>query len=168
MSSCHTPCDRVWVRCVGAISQWQSILCQALSATRGEHTLRREYSIRPAAASLHPGSYTSQSAFTLWQAFACACLLKYCQIRTYKWEYDQSHLIIRCRFTIGHGFSSTTAICPDPQFTPRAPVHHAQLLPHSTPCAPLGLEPIHDHGGAHVLSVNTTTHCPFTLPFAWV
>ncbi len=55
-----------------------------------------------------------------------------------------------------------------PQFTPRAPAHHAQLLRHSTPCASarLGLEPIHDYGGVHPLSVNTTTYCPFTLPFS--
>ncbi len=45
-----------------------------------------------------------------------------------------------------------------PPITPRAPAHHTQLLQHSTPCtsAHLGLEPIHDHGGAHTLSVNTT------------
>ncbi len=52
------------------------------------------------------------------------------------------------------------AFTSNPQFTPHAPTHHAQLLRHFTPCTSthLGLEPICDHGGAHTLSVNTTTH----------
>ncbi len=45
--------------CVGVISQRQCILCQALSATRGDHTLCHEYLFRPAAASLHLGTCTS-------------------------------------------------------------------------------------------------------------
>ncbi len=37
-------------------------LYQALGATRGDRTLHHEYSFRPTVASLHPGTYTSQSA----------------------------------------------------------------------------------------------------------
>ncbi len=46
----------------------------------------------------------------------------------------------------------------NPSATQRAPAHHAQLLRHSAPCgsACLGLEPIRDHGGTYVLSVNAT------------
>ncbi len=40
---CHTCCDRVWVWCVGAITQTQRVLYQALNATRGDRTLHREY-----------------------------------------------------------------------------------------------------------------------------
>ncbi len=57
----------------------------------------------------------------------------------------------------GGGVQLCWLVC-NPQFTPRAPAHHAQLLRHSAPCtsARLGLEPIRDHGGAYTLSVNTT------------
>ncbi len=58
-SGWHTYCDRVWVRPVSPITIRQSILCLALSATRGDHTLHREYSFGPSAASLHLGIYTS-------------------------------------------------------------------------------------------------------------
>ena len=41
----------------------------------------------------------------------------------------------------------------DPSATPHAPVHHAQILQHSAPCASacLGLETIRNCGGAHEL-----------------
>ncbi len=39
----------------------QRVLCQVLRATRGDCTLHHEYSFRPAAASLHLGTYTSAS-----------------------------------------------------------------------------------------------------------
>ncbi len=37
-------------------------LCQAVESTRGDHTLHPEYSLRPTAASFHPGTYTPISA----------------------------------------------------------------------------------------------------------
>ncbi len=61
-------CDRVRVRCGGLITNSETFLCQAVSSTRGEHTLRREYLLRPAAASLHLGLYASTISLSLWMA----------------------------------------------------------------------------------------------------
>ncbi len=55
-------CDRVWVWCSGLRTNTETFLCQAVSSTRGDCTLRHEYSIGPTAASLHLASYTLQSA----------------------------------------------------------------------------------------------------------
>ncbi len=75
--SCTVPVLRVLQRCLSLavthLGQSPSIvhrsdkhrervLCQALSTTRGDCTLCHEYSFGPAAASIHPGFYTSRWA----------------------------------------------------------------------------------------------------------
>ncbi len=66
MSGCHMP---VTESEYGAAVQQPTLrlLCRAVSSTRGDHTLCHEYFLRPAAASLHPGLYTLQSAFICGQ-----------------------------------------------------------------------------------------------------
>ncbi len=53
-------CDRYPSRCSSLITN-ADLLCQAIESTRGDHTLHPEYSLGPAAASLHLGIYTSTS-----------------------------------------------------------------------------------------------------------
>ncbi len=53
-------CDSYPSWCSGLITN-ADFLCQAVESTRGDCTLRPEYSLGPAAASLHPGMYDSIS-----------------------------------------------------------------------------------------------------------
>ncbi len=55
-------------QCSGLITN-ADFLCQAVESTRGDRTLRPEYSLGPAAASFHPGTYTPISTC---DAYSCS------------------------------------------------------------------------------------------------
>ena len=69
-------CDSYPSRYGGPITN-ADFLCQAVESTRGDHTLHPEYSLRPTAASFHPGTYTPISAC---DAYSCSRVIYNCSL----------------------------------------------------------------------------------------